>query len=151
MSIESVSDLSENSKFKPLAAQQGSTQLSCCSSDLSEFENLKTIEKQVFKSAGKEKVPDYLKGGHPPKEGEPCREYLMTLKKWGERPPAEAFMKIANQIYIDHCIKEDKKLAAQLKKAKGGKDAGSKKGEAGRKRHKSTGRTGVKRINEMMG
>ena len=74
----------------------GSPQLSCCSSDLSEFENLKLIEKQIFRDGRKEKVPDYLVEDHPPIEGEPCREYLMKQKKWGERPPAEVFMKIAN-------------------------------------------------------
>ena len=92
-----------------------SPQLSCCSSDLSEFENLKIIEKQVFKSGNKEKVPDYLKEDHPPLEGEPCREYLLKLTKWGERPPAEAFMKIANQLYLEHCLKNEKKMAQQMK------------------------------------
>ena len=82
-----------------------SPQLSCCSSDLSEFENLKLIEKQVFKSGKKEKVPEYLKQDHPFEEGEPCRDYLSKLTKWGERPPAEAFMKIANQLYLEHCFK----------------------------------------------
>ena len=63
----------------------------------------------MFRGAGgKEHVPEYLKKNHPPEEGAPCREYLMKQKKWGERPPAEAFMKIANQIYIKHCLKEEK-------------------------------------------
>ena len=70
--------------------------MSCCSSDLDEFENLKLVEKEVFRSGYKEKVPDYLKEDHPPKEGEPCREYLSKLTKWGERPAGSAFMKIAN-------------------------------------------------------
>ena len=57
----------------------------------------------------KEKVPQYLKDDHPPKESQPCRDYLMKQKKWGERPPADSFMKIANQLSIDNSIKRDKK------------------------------------------
>ena len=78
------------------SVNRNSPQMSCCSSDLDEFENLKSIEKQIFKSGDKEKVPIYLKEEHPPKEGKPCRDYLLNQKKWGERPPAESFMHIAN-------------------------------------------------------
>ena len=98
---------------KPVAGAQGSPQLSCCSSDISEFENLRLIEKQVFKSGEKEKVPAYLIEDHPPIEGEPCREYLMKQTKWGERPPGEAFMKIANNIYIEQCLINENKMLKQ--------------------------------------
>ena len=79
---------------------------------------MRTVDKQVFKSGQKEKVPSYLKQFNPPKEGEPCREYLAKQTKWGERPPAEAFMKIANQLYIEHCLKNEKVMAKQLAKKK---------------------------------
>ena len=59
----------------------------------------------MFKEGSKERVPTYLLDLHPPKEGEPCREYLLKQKKWGERPPAESFMKIANELYLQHCFK----------------------------------------------
>ena len=48
-------------------------------------------------------------------EGEPCRDYLSKLTKWGERPPAEAFMKIANQLYLEHILKNEKKMAQKMK------------------------------------
>ena len=60
-------------------------------------------------------MPAYLKEDHPPLEGEPCRDYLSKLTKWGERPPAEAFMKIANQLYLEHCLKNEKKMAQKMK------------------------------------
>lgn len=94
-SRDSMSDDSSEDSI-PLVKANDSPQQSCCSSDLSEFENLKLIEKQIFKTGDKEKVPDYLKEDHPPIEGEPCREYLAKLTKWGERPAADSFMKIAN-------------------------------------------------------
>ena len=56
-----------------------------------------------------------MKEEHPPLEGEPCRDYLSKLTKWGERPPAEAFMKIANQLYLEHCLKNEKKMAQKMK------------------------------------
>ena len=73
---------------------------------------MKQIEKKIFNNGGDEElVPEYLRNCHPLKDGEPCREYLMTLKKWGERPPGEALLQMANQIYAEHRKKEDRKLA----------------------------------------
>ena len=56
-----------------------------------------------------------MKEDHPPKEGEACREYLSKQTKWGERPPAEAFMKIANELYIDHCLKNELKMVKKMR------------------------------------
>ena len=67
----------------------------------------------MFKDGRKENVPDYLKAENPSKEGAPCRNYLAKQEKWGPRPPAEAFMKIANKLYIDHCLKNEKKIFAK--------------------------------------
>lgn len=138
-SHDSLSDEKASEDNIPQNKVNSSPQLSCCSSDLSEFENLKLIEKQVFMSGNKEIVPDYLKGDHPPIEGKPCRDYLSKQTKWGERPPAEAFMKIANQLYIDHCLKKEKKMAQKLRALSMSKTVKS-KGHFSR-RHKSTGST----------
>ena len=70
--------------------------LSCCPSDFSEFERLKAVERDVFKPQGREVVPGYLVADQPPVASRPCREWLRKQKPQGERPPAEAFAKIAN-------------------------------------------------------
>ena len=81
----------------PAAARVAdSPPLSCCPSDFSEFERLKTVEEVVFKPQGKEIVPGYLIDDQPPPSSIPCREWLRKQKPQGERPPAEAFAKIAN-------------------------------------------------------
>ena len=72
----------------------------------------------MFKDGKKERVPDYLKEDFPPIGGEPCREYLLKQKKWGDRPPAEAFMKIANQLYLEYQLDSERKYLKQKAKDK---------------------------------
>ena len=50
----------------------------------------------MFKPHGREIVPSYLKVDQPPEASSLCREWLRKQKPQGERPPAEAFAKIAN-------------------------------------------------------
>ena len=83
-----------------------SRQVSCCSSDISEFEKIRKIEGQIFKDGKKDIIPEYLKSDFPPQESQPARTYLQKQKRNGDRPPAEIFMLIANKIYVQHMIKE---------------------------------------------
>ena len=57
----------------------------------------------------------------PPERQNPGRIYIQGLEKGGDRPPGNIFMLIANKLYAEHVVKEQKKAkkeAKMMRKAK---------------------------------
>ena len=48
--------------------RRSSKVISCCSSDIADFEKIRKIEGQIFKDGKKDIIPEYLKSDFPPAE-----------------------------------------------------------------------------------
>ena len=64
----SVDLTDEEFNKEDLGYMKSSGKISCCYSDIDEFEKLKQIESEVFKDGKKDIIPEYLKSDFPPEE-----------------------------------------------------------------------------------
>lgn len=66
---------------------------------------LNEIKNQIFKKNGKEIIPNYLKVDMPSQKGKLAKEWVLGLKKNGNRPTAEGFQRVVKELYIKHVKK----------------------------------------------